>query len=725
MIKSSQSIRNRLLVARLPVMPQILFNLIELCQKDKAGMGELAKLVAHDAGMTAKIMGVANSSAYNRGSRKVELVQSLNTLGIEMIKTLVISESVFQTFSNFPSAKKYDLRGFWVHALKAAVLAREIAKKMSYPHSEEAYLAGLLHDVGRLALLSAEPAYASDFMAQDDEHLCSIELSLVGITHAEAGAWLIERWNLDSFMADSVRYHHEPVARLKSAHPLIRIVSLAHLLSNYKSDSPALEGVEVLCDIDKPVLETILDGVATQTRMAAAYFGIDLTNAEQMPPSVEYESSQPISGTSGAVAGRIEERLAGEVRNMAMVSAAGQAFSRARSDRELIESITQTARALFNFEDMVVLLQNAKSQVLAGVPVGDHQRRLSEFSISLADGGIIAESILKRKIAFVERNETLSGIAEEQLLRIMGSECLACLPLIAGQRCYGVLVGGLSSGQAAELWGYERFLKSFASQAATSLEASSTARGEIDKRIASVNEAHQTASRRVAHEVNNPLAIIKNYLGVLDDKLARHEPVVEELSILNEEIDRVGRIVGGLAESQSASREETVEVNGILNEVVRLFSISRFLPPSVSIIVRTTDQPIEMIGSADTLKQILMNLIKNAVEALPEGGKIEVRNNGRVMREGRACLKLCVSDTGAGIPANVLANLFSPVQSSKHGENRGLGLSIVQSLVKKINGSISCRSGELGTTFEIILPAADVAGYAGSGSRRATNYGVN
>jgi HD-like signal output (HDOD) protein/signal transduction histidine kinase len=719
MHKANQSIRNRLLVARLPAMPQILVKLIDLCQQDDAGMGQVAKLIAHDAGMTARVLGIANSSAYSHSSLQLGLVQSLNTLGIEMIKTLVINESVFQTFSSFSRLNRTDLRSFWLHALKTAVIARELAKKMSYPRSEEAYLAGLLHDVGRLALLSAAPhEYSSNFMAEDDEHLCSIETSSMGISHTEAGAWLIEQWNLDSFLADSVLYHHEPIARLLSAHPLIRLVCLAHLLGSYKSDSPALEGAAALCAIDETDIQAILSGVNAYTKTAATYFGIDLTDADQVSPSAEYVPQEPGGN-------RVEDRLADEVRNMALLSASVQTFSSMRNGKDLLESITRSARILFNFEDMVVFLQDANSQALVGFPIGDRQQRLSGFSIPLASGGIIAEAVSNRRITFAEHDDSPLGLVEEQLLRAMGTECLAYIPLITGQSCLGVLVGGLSSVQFSELWGQERFLKSFATQAATSLESSTAARSEIEKHIAKVNEAHRDASRKIVHEVNNPLSIIKNYLGVLDDKLANQEPVNEELSILNEEIDRVSRIVGGFANPDSPLKEDTTEVNGVLKDVVRLFSISRFLPASVKIVVKTTDQPDVMPGSADPLKQILLNLIKNAVEALPKGGVIGVRNNGRITREGRAYIELRISDNGAGIPADVLANLFSPVRSSKGGENRGLGLNIVQGLVNKINGIISCRSGESGTTFEILLPAHNATGNYGSEPKQISKHGVS
>ena len=95
MHQSDHDIRNRLLIARLPAMPQILIKLIEHLQADDAGMPELAALIAKDAGMTSKILSVANSSAYHRNNRAVGLEQSLVSLGTDMIKTLVISESVF------------------------------------------------------------------------------------------------------------------------------------------------------------------------------------------------------------------------------------------------------------------------------------------------------------------------------------------------------------------------------------------------------------------------------------------------------------------------------------------------------------------------------------------------------------------------------------------------------------------------------------------------------
>ncbi|MES2262299.1 MAG: HDOD domain-containing protein [Pseudomonadota bacterium] len=698
MHQSDTDIRNRLLIARLPAMPQILIKLIEHLQADDAGMPELAALIAKDAGMASKILSVANSSAYHRNGRTVGLEQSLVSLGTDMIKTLVISESVFQTFNSFPHSGSTDLRGFWKSSLTTAVIARDIAKRLDYPQVEEAYLAGLLHNVGRLALLATAPKeYAFNFTARDDENLCAVEQRTLQITHTEAGAWLVERWNLDSFLADSVLYHHEPVARLESAHPLIRIVRLAHLLCCHGDEDEAIAAGAGLCSLDDDALHVICHAAERQVEKSAAYLGIDLAGADEIVAPPAYVPPPP--------ADPVQQRLSEEVRNMVLVSEMGQTFARQQGETHMLEAMTRSARILFDFDNTLVLLENPTGHALTGVAGGEQPQRLAEFSIPLAKGGPIAQAALERRLAFINRAAQPLGIAEEQLFRLLGSESLVCVPLVAGQRCLGVLIGGAAAWQLPSYQKRERFLQSFGTQAAAALETSLSERGHARRQIAHVAEEYREASRRVVHEVNNPLSIIKNYLSVLDSKLARREPVVGEMSILNEEIDRVGQLINGLADLQPTETSRITDVARVVDDVLRLFRATDFVPASVQIVVRMQEEPAEIDGDADILKQILVNLVKNAVEALPGGGRIEIANRGHVNRERRLYLELVISDTGPGLSADVMANLFSAVRSTKEGKHHGLGLSIVHSLVKKLNGLITCRSGKTGTTFEILLPA--------------------
>jgi HD-like signal output (HDOD) protein/signal transduction histidine kinase len=697
MHQSDQDIRNRLLIARLPAMPQILVKLLGHLQADDLGMQELAALIAKDAGITGKILSVANSSAYQRHNRSVNLEQSLVALGTDMIKTLVISDSVFQTFNSFPHSGSTDLRAFWKNSLTAATIARELARRIDYAQAEEAYLAGLLHNVGRLALLATAPKeYAFNFNARDDEDLCAVEQRTLQITHAEAGAWLIERWQLDSFLADAVLYHHEPTERLETAHPLIRIVRLAHLLASHLDDEAALAQGAALCGIEPDDLDEIVAGASRKVETAAAHLGIDLAGADEIAAPPAYAPP----------ADPVQQRLSEEVRNLVLVSEVGQTFARQQGESGLLESMTRSARILFDFDNTVVLLENPTGHALVGVP-GTNAQRLAEFAIPLARGGVVAESALERRLAYVRRDGAPLGLAEEQLLRMLGTESLVCVPLVAGARCLGVLVGGVAAWQIGSCQKRERFLQSFGAQAASALETALSERGHARRQLAHVAEEYREASRRVVHEVNNPLSIIKNYLSVLDSKLARNEPVNGEMSILNEEIDRVGQLVGSLAELQPAEpAPRPADVARVAADVVRLFRATDFVPPSVEIVLSMPEDATRIEGDADILKQILVNLVKNAIEALAEsGGRIEIASRGHVNRERKLYLELVVSDTGPGLAREVLANLFSAVKSTKPGAHHGLGLSIVHSLVKKLHGDIACRSGRTGTSFEILLPA--------------------
>ena len=709
MQQSDQDIRNRLLIARLPAMPQILVRLIEHLQADDLGMPELAALISKDAGMTGKLLAVANSSAYQRHHRNVNLEQSLVALGTDMIKTLVISDSVFQTFNNFPHSGSTDLRAFWKNSLAAAVIAKEVARLIEYPHVEEAYLAGLLHNVGRLALLATAPKeYAYNFTARDDEDLCAVEQRTLQITHTEAGAWLIERWQLDSFLADAVLYHHEPSERLESAHPLIRIVRLAHVLSAHPQDEPAVREAAGLCGVDAGQVAALLEGASRQVDKAAAHLGIDLTGAEDIPapPAYAPPSLDPV-----------QQRLSEEVRNLVLVSEVGQSFARQQGESGLLEAMTRSARILFDFGNAVVLLENPTGHALVGAPAHGTQR-IAEFAVPLARGGPIAKSALERRPAFIARESAGNalGLAEEQLLRMLGTDSLVCVPLVAGARCLGVLIGGVAAWQLPHCERRARFMQSFGAQAAAALEAMLAERGHTRRQLAHVADEYREASRRVVHEVNNPLSIIKNYLSVLDSKLARQEPVASEMSILNEEIDRVGQLVSSLADLKPVdSGPRPTDVAKVVDEVQRLFRSAGFVPASVDIVVTMHEEATRIEGDADVLKQILVNLVKNAIEALTSsGGRIEIVNRGHVNRERQLYLELVVSDNGPGLSREVLAHLFSPVKSTKDGAHHGLGLSIVHSLVKKLGGHIACRSSRTGTAFEILLPA-----WTGSGAGAA------
>jgi HD-like signal output (HDOD) protein len=588
-----QDIRNRLLVARLPAMPQTLLKLIHLCQTDDAGMAELAELIGSDVGLMAKVLTIANSAAYHRGGPKVGLMQALSTLGADMIKTLVISESVFQTFSAFPHSGSTDLRYFWQHALTTAVMSRALAKKMAYPFAEEAYLAGLLHDVGRLALLAAAPNdYSQNFRAKDNFTLCEVEQETLHISHTEAGAWLVERWNLGPVIADGVLYHHENLDRLASAHPVVRTVHLAHWLAHQENSESVKEDAGSLCGVDLPFLVALMADAAKQVTKTAADLGLEL------PDHPEFDAPEAQRQMPNAV-DPAAQQLADEVRDVALTAVVSQSLANPPNERQLMEMIRNNAHLLLNLNDSFLFVAPGTGQDLVKVSPLDAQESAQKLVIAVAHNSRFAQAMQSKKLLFLGPERRSQDPLEDRLMAALKAECLVCVPLLAASHCVGMIIGSIPSWRMAELKKRERFLLSFGVQAALSIQNASKARDELNRRMATLRQEQREDSHRVAHEVNNPLTIIKNYLGVLDEKLNRRETVSEELTILKEEIDRVSQLVtefaGGTSKTQLAVTEVT-EVTTVIKDLVRLFTESKFLPASVKIIATTHVGTTEVLG---------------------------------------------------------------------------------------------------------------------------------
>ncbi len=700
MLDSDQDIRHRLLTARLPAMPHILIKLIDSCQDEDVGLDDLADLIAKDAAVTMRVMGAANTSSFLHFTHKPGLRQALLALGMETTKSLLVSEAVSQVFDGFSHADHHDLRGFWRHSYTAALAARKIAVMTDYPHLEEAYLAGMLHDVGRLALLSAAPAEYTMLLSHvDDGGLCQAEQQTFGMTHAEAGAHLIERFHLDSFLADSVLYHHEPLAQVAAAHPLIRIAILADLIASHGSAEPALEAAKILFNLDAAALKNICSETEERVKEAAKFFSIDLAGTEQSM-AVPYPSKRANDESNA------RDQLVYAVQQVILASEARRVFARPGNETELIAAVAKSAALQFGFDNVLFLLQDDNGQNLRGVALEPARQSFSEFSIPLAGKGTIAVAAGQRQMVFLDEETESNSLAEKQLFRLLSAQQLVCLPLYTGHNTLGVLIGTATPHQHAELRTRANSLKTFAGQAAAAIHALRTQSTESGR----FAEEYRHELRRLVHEASNPLSIIRNYLAVLDAKVKRKEPVQAEVSILSQEIDHVVQILRGFAEIKIESSSETLSVNHVVSEVVKFLQVTGFIPPAIRIEMQLQQEVVKVKADSKILKQILVNLIKNAVEAISGEGEIVIATPSYMNRDGRLYCVLTVQDNGPGIAPQVLAKLFSPVRSVKSGDHAGLGLSIVHGLVQDLGGNITCRSSSTGTTFEMLLPVESGTG---------------
>lgn len=698
-------IRNRLASVNLPAVPSILVKLMELCQNNESSLVDLGNLIACDTALTAKILGRANSSLY-KGKRNANLMQSVQILGMDMIKLICISESVYQVFGDFKHINELVFQKLWIHSLLTAISARLIAKGMNYPNSEEAYLAGLLHDVGRLALLSAEPS-VSEFLSQDDEALCKLERRLFQFTHAEASAWILAQWNFDSFLSDSVLYHHEDAGRIKKSHPLIRIVFLAEILAHHiKEKSPMPSDLVSILGGGGGYfnLEAVIKDTADQIRQAFDALGID---DDEIADS---EKNSPASGNKLSASSQSKKditQLSNKLRNYVLIAESETFLSKQQTKVDVYPALLQLTCWIFNFEDAILFLTDESKNHLKAVPVDTNQQFLKDLFIPLNDLSHAAtKALLKNFPVFLDHEDTQLEIIEEQLQRILGGKCLVFLPLCDKSEKIGVVIGRIDEKRLEHLRMRSLFLREYGERIAYSLNLEAYDSGHT---LPQANEGSielQEKTRRLFHEINNPLTIIKNYLNVLKNKADKNEYIGSELLILNEEIDRVSVLINSLYQSQSKPGLvlQVTDINKTVNEMVKLFRDSGFVPSTVELVVQQSDHLLEIECSQHVFKQILMNLLKNSIEALSAGGKIEISCKDFINLDGQKYIGLIVADNGHGINDEMMSKMFTSAQSTKDEKHRGLGLSIVYDLVSKANGHISCRSSALGTSFEVLFP---------------------
>jgi PAS domain S-box-containing protein len=207
----------------------------------------------------------------------------------------------------------------------------------------------------------------------------------------------------------------------------------------------------------------------------------------------------------------------------------------------------------------------------------------------------------------------------------------------------------------------------------------------------------------IAHEIRNPLGIITNALYDLEEIVDTNQrEVAEDLHIAKEEMGRVQAIINNLLEFSRESRAEleVVDINDLLRKTLQLMHKS--LQNSDVRVIAEFGSLTTCVANQNALRQIFLNLITNAVQAMPRGGELRLRTTP--LLDGRVQLEF--ADTGVGIPPENLKDIFNPFFTTKEpGQGTGLGLSVVHSVVRRYKGEIRVESQvDRGTTFTIEFP---------------------
>ncbi|MDH5395763.1 MAG: HDOD domain-containing protein, partial [Gammaproteobacteria bacterium] len=598
-------------LTKLPSLPHVLIKLLKACHKDRACFDTLAEIINKDAALSAKVLSVANSPVYGYAYKLTSLKHILLYLGLETIKSIAITASVQQFFSRYSKEKNRFLKKFWEHTLSTALIAKSLAKLTSYPNPEEAYLAGLLHDIGKLIFENySQHEYSVLVHANiSTKELLEREKELYNISHDEIGAKILEIWGLPEVISEAIKYHHAETDDILEAHHLVKLINLAsNITANHKDNTEILVNYgQRLFDLSDTILLDILNTAKTDLRKIATSMDIDIGHTELSENNDEEKQIQ----------------LAKEIRNIALTQGSMQQlnedisgidYSAVQKSTIILFGIDKSCVFLYNDEKNSLTLDHTTSQVNKDI--------LNNIEIKGDSKSLIASVMRGGEMSpyFADDNESGYPVIDKQIISAFKTEGILCLPLFHDNQCTAVIVMGVTHKQYNYLMDKSSLLEMFTAEIADRIFSSRSGQNIRNEYIKNNQQIIKSKTREIIHEVNNPLAIIRNYLKILGNRLNESDPAQNDLVIISEEIDRVGSIILKCDEDfNTTSNEKTLDkinINDLIVSLDNIMQSSLYATHHVKSHL-VTDKNIEPVDvDKNALKQIMTNIIEKAVESM-------------------------------------------------------------------------------------------------------------
>jgi len=276
-----QAVKN---IDALPAMPVIAQKLLALQINADENEREMLMLIEQDPQISAKIIGLSNSAKRGSARKIMSVKEAALLLGMNRVKSIATGIAIM-SLSTKVSTGKFKVQDLWLHSFGIAFAMLGIARAMPAkirPKDDQVFLAGILHDIGYLALAFLDPKRSDDLhallSAESDRPVLSIEREMLEICHDELGAELARHWNLPDEIIAVLRYHHTPDgAEAAAGQPIVHMISLAEKLlasfgiNEHVDANISDEDWEVL-GIDPSKAEEIGVQVAEQAEQAAAVY---------------------------------------------------------------------------------------------------------------------------------------------------------------------------------------------------------------------------------------------------------------------------------------------------------------------------------------------------------------------------------------------------------------------------------------------------------------------
>ncbi|NOX20102.1 MAG: HDOD domain-containing protein [Nitrospirae bacterium] len=237
-------------LSSLPTIPPVVTKILSLIDSEDTSLKKIGEFISQDQSISARVLKIVNSPIYGFPGRISSVHQALMLIGLSAVKGMLLGISIFDMMQQ-------SMVGLWEHSIGTAIASRVISIKADIKNPEDVSIAGLIHDIGKVALSMCYPNQYKEALKRASEkglYIIEAESEVFGITHAQAGRWLTEKWNFPKELIDAVSYHHTP----SSSGQYRRTTSIVMLAENIiKMMGFGFSGDPYVHNMDESILKEI------------------------------------------------------------------------------------------------------------------------------------------------------------------------------------------------------------------------------------------------------------------------------------------------------------------------------------------------------------------------------------------------------------------------------------------------------------------------------------
>lgn len=219
-------------VSNIASLPEATQQIIAMVEDRSASAQQLQRIVSHDPSLVTRILKVVNSAFYGLPGQVNSVDRAIVLLGLMAVKNIAVASSIGQLFRGTKVGEKHTAKDLWMHCVAVAVASKELARQTHSVPPDEAFLAGMVHDVGLLVSLQTNPAALTQACAgaEAGERFIEAEQAQTQFDHAMLGYFLSRKWNFPEACQQAARWHHDPASAAEQHRPIVGIIMVADTL---------------------------------------------------------------------------------------------------------------------------------------------------------------------------------------------------------------------------------------------------------------------------------------------------------------------------------------------------------------------------------------------------------------------------------------------------------------------------------------------------------------